>query len=559
MYLNVQDIAQLSILKPATVKTGRDVLDQRTVEWVSVIEGPVENFVRENEFVLTTGIGCREDPEVLLEFVKDVYKSGASALAIATGRHVFDIPEPILRFAEEKKFIMIDIPWDIRFADIIQEVMVKLNHLKQEELNASKDIHQTLIDMILAGDTLDKLIGYIEAELRQPLLVLNKRGDPVAGSADIGRVFTLSKQLTAYQAEGEPPHPLEGKMRSARLEGEQLFHFPIQTNGMHEGDLFMLTPEDFQCGPLPLTIIEYTIIAIALWFSRNHVLKEAEYNRKNEFLLDLAKGKSLSDGYKSFRADSLHMDIHRPYECIVGYMENEGALMEQGTHAKPAWVEKMMPSIQEELVHLSTGFHRRMLVANDGRMLIIYLEHTERSTSDTANQLIDLVERRFHQLIPGAIFSWGIGKHNDGFMCFSQSFERAKAALDMGRKQRGIGQRFHFEETRMNRLLLNLSLNEEVQDVAISTIAPLLDYDRKREMDLIHTFTIYNKNGGNVSQTARELKLHRQSLLYRLRKIESLTGLTLIDPDALFLLEFSIKIWSTGRIPEEKLERFRNK
>ncbi|MDQ7860980.1 helix-turn-helix domain-containing protein [Peribacillus frigoritolerans] len=42
--------------------------------------------------------------------------------------------------------------------------------------------------------------------------------------------------------------------------------------------------------------------------------------------------------------------------------------------------------------------------------------------------------------------------------------------------------------------------------------------------DLIHTLTFYIRNQGNVSQTARTLHIHRHTLLYRLKKIETLTG-----------------------------------
>lgn len=80
----------------------------------------------------------------------------------------------------------------------------------------------------------------------------------------------------------------------------------------------------------------------------------------------------------------------------------------------------------------------------------------------------------------------------------------------------------------------------------MSTILPLVEYDEKREMDLINTFIVYNENAGNVSQAARVLNLHRQSLLYRLRKIESLTNLSLTNPDDVFLLDFSIKIWMSS-------------
>ena len=47
------------------------------------------------------------------------------------------------------------------------------------------------------------------------------------------------------------------------------------------------------------------------------------------------------------------------------------------------------------------------------------------------------------------------------------------------------------------------------------------------------------------------LNLHRQSLLYRLKKIESLTNLSLDNPDDVFLLNISIKVWQTGALKRE--------
>ena len=40
----------------------------------------------------------------------------------------------------------------------------------------------------------------------------------------------------------------------------------------------------------------------------------------------------------------------------------------------------------------------------------------------------------------------------------------------------------------------------------------------------------------------RELNLHRQSLLYRLKKIEALTNRSLSNTDDLFLLNLSIRL-----------------
>src|SRR5699024_11593917 len=77
-----------------------------------------------------------------------------------------------------------------------------------------------------------------------------------------------------------------------------------------------------------------------------------------------------------------------------------------------------------------------------------------------------------------------------------------------------------FDDTKLNRLLLHLANNPEVRDITLNTLQPLIEYEKKREMNLIDTFIAYDNQNGNVSQAARVLNMHRQSLLYRLRKIE---------------------------------------
>lgn len=552
--LYVGNVTKLPLLKAAKVKAGKDSLANKKVEWVSVIESPVENFVRENEFVLSTGIGCSEDIEVFLEFVKDVYDSGASALAIATGRYIFDIPKEIIQYAQEQNFIIIEIPWEIRFADIVHEVMRKLSQLHQNELERTKDIQQQLMQMVLEGKSLTPIANCIEQALGQTILIFNKKGEAVAGSANYDRVLRLWGRLTNPQSTLEVHHPLYPKMRMLTSEGDKLHHVPIQSNGIHEGELFILTGGQFQLEQLEINIIEHAILASALWFSHHSVKAGIETRLQNDFLLRLIKGEKMAEKHIQSHAELFHFNIDIPYDCIVGYSENLDSIIKQDLYraqTKEIWLERMIVYIKEEFQYAADAVQHKILFANEGDFFIIFLEATKKSASDTINHFLDLVERKIIHLLPGVTFSWGIGKHSEGIRSFHQSFQKAKSALDMGRTQIGIGKRRNFEETRINRLLLSLAINEEVQEITASTISPLVEYDEKRDMDLINTVIAYNKNNGNVSQTARELNLHRQSLLYRLRKIESLTRLSLINPDDLFLLDFSIKIWSTGAMNRE--------
>jgi purine catabolism regulator len=71
-------------------------------------------------------------------------------------------------------------------------------------------------------------------------------------------------------------------------------------------------------------------------------------------------------------------------------------------------------------------------------------------------------------------------------------------------------------------------------------VRPLAEYDRERCSDLTRTLSVYFETGSNASEAADRLFLHRNSLLYRLERIRSLTGLDLKDPDARLALQLGL-------------------
>lgn len=99
------------------------------------------------------------------------------------------------------------------------------------------------------------------------------------------------------------------------------------------------------------------------------------------------------------------------------------------------------------------------------------------------------------------------------FASFYKSYQEARTALDLHVEQTTFGGRTFFEETKLNRLLLSIEGTDALINIVNDTIRPLLEYDRKKQSDLIHTFMTYQTFKGNVSQTARALFLHRQNII----------------------------------------------
>jgi purine catabolism regulator len=69
-----------------------------------------------------------------------------------------------------------------------------------------------------------------------------------------------------------------------------------------------------------------------------------------------------------------------------------------------------------------------------------------------------------------------------------------------------------------------------------------MDYDEKGGGDLLRTLDAIFRCHGSPTETAQRLKLHRNTVLYRLRRIEDVGHLRLSDPDTRLNLQLCLRI-----------------
>ena len=82
-------------------------------------------------------------------------------------------------------------------------------------------------------------------------------------------------------------------------------------------------------------------------------------------------------------------------------------------------------------------------------------------------------------------------------------------------------------------------------------VRPLVEHDRARRSDLVRTLRTYFASGANASEAADRMFLHRNSMLYRLARIQKLTGLDLKDPGASLALRLGLLASEKGEEPDE--------
>ncbi|MBV9231170.1 MAG: helix-turn-helix domain-containing protein, partial [Chloroflexi bacterium] len=174
------------------------------------------------------------------------------------------------------------------------------------------------------------------------------------------------------------------------------------------------------------------------------------------------------------------------------------------------------------------------------------IDGNEDSASESEQAIFTRLERLQGRMQQGnshlPMYSGGIGRIAKDLQEIPQSFREAQQALEIGQRLFGNGKLHSFARLGIYRLLFHLYGQEELSDFYSETLGRLLDSDARNNGALIETLEGFFQYNGNLSETARAMHLHRNSLLYRLGRIEELLGRSLEDPELRLSLQIALKI-----------------
>ncbi len=142
----------------------------------------------------------------------------------------------------------------------------------------------------------------------------------------------------------------------------------------------------------------------------------------------------------------------------------------------------------------------------------------------------------------GAPVSVGVGRPIRGAEGIPDAFREAQGALTLGIRLFGPGRVTYFSDLGVHRLLLALDGAPELQTFSREMLGKLLAHDRRGDGELIRTLEAYFAGRNSPTEAAARLHLHRNTLLYRLRRIQAITGLDLEDSETRLALHLALRV-----------------
>lgn len=182
----------------------------------------------------------------------------------------------------------------------------------------------------------------------------------------------------------------------------------------------------------------------------------------------------------------------------------------------------------------------RIMAATENNSIIVLLP-TDELPSDRIRSVIHRF-RTENILYSDLRFNVSIGCEYSSFGSIRNSYSEArriKDLVDIIGNEDGV---LFFDEAGLYMLIFASDNKDYMYSYMQKMLGKLIDYDKSGNTELTKTLNTYLKCSGNGTETAEKLFIHRNTLHYRIEKIEQITGYDLNSYEMISNLVMAFKI-----------------
>ena len=294
---------------------------------------------------------------------------------------------------------------------------------------------------------------------------------------------------------------------------------------------YVLAPEgDATSRDLDLRAVEHGATVLALEVLNERVARATEERLQADFLADLLKGRDEPEDRLIERARHYGLTLGLEHRVLVVQLER-WAHYQAGAGLSEAVGKRR----RTEVLHLvGNRLVERLpgsLVSRAGDSVTAAVP-TESLADElpTLRGVIDDIRRRVEQLAPGLVLLAGIGTTARRPGEFAESHRDAQHCVELLRKLDRPGEVLARDELGILGLFSDSQRSDELSSLARRVLGPVQERDADSGGALVQTLDEYLSRNCDARACAEALYVHVNTVRYRLRRIEELTGLDLRNP-----------------------------
>jgi len=216
-------------------------------------------------------------------------------------------------------------------------------------------------------------------------------------------------------------------------------------------------------------------------------------------------------------------DPKKTYCSLVINIDNYNYFTEDDIISGKKNILQSNQNIEQIILDVMIKWNKKIIYLNQGDSIIIIFpigeKHNEKHIpKDIAGDLLKNIQCRTQDLN----VSIGIGSYLKELKDLKKSVYNAQNAvklLKMGKEKNKI---ISYSDIGIYRLLFQVDKHEEMKEFYQETLGNLIDYDLENSNNLLDTLKVYIEQSGNLPKTAELLFIHKNTLIYRIHRIEEI-------------------------------------
>ena len=474
MAITVGELILLPHLQMSLVAGGNGL--DREITWVHTSDLPEPwAWLGAGELLLTNGTGLAPEAAGQARFVDRLAQAGASGLGIGLGMSGPPLTPELLARAGERGLPVVTVPYSMTFTTVVRAVADANAREESRQLGRVARVYELLRTSVLAGRSGPELFRKLGQELGARLLLV----DPATGNSVFGdgERTSFARSLTASYAMHAGAVPGVARLTCDGTAPAE----PGAVAVAVPGDPPTVLIAEPVSGPLPSLVLLHHIATGAALEIAQLTADQDRQRRLGEQLLSRLLDRRIDPGVAEPQIAEAGLDL--PVSVLATARAGPG---ETGAVLHRALTRSRIP---------------HLVLARDGMIQIVLPESAVAPGLATG--------------LPAIGASGRIG----GAGRLPEAAQEARWALGAAEAEQRALVRFGDETS----LLLPRSA-AEAQAVVSRILGPLITHDACHATDYLGTLQAVLDHDRSWQLAAQALHIHKQTLGYRIRKIEQLTG-----------------------------------
>lgn len=543
--ITVEDMLKLEVMKDCKIVAGFKGI-RNTISKVNIMADPdIIDWVQDGEFLLTTAYSFKkDDAEEQKRLIKECSKKKLAGIGIKIYPYLDSLPEEVINLADHLDFPIIDIYYSIPLSNIMTEALKEIFNKQASLLERIEKVHEEYMNAMLEGNGIGELALIVSENIKNPVylsLDFCNENVEIFDGVDEDTIEFFRKDIKKFY------EPISTRSSLKRLEESKVLIngkyikrmiMPIIVKDNIYGHIFtwaINTP----LGGFDLSILESASTAIALGVLQELSVKEVEIRYRSEFFEDLISTDLKRKKKALERAHFFNLNYNDIY--IIEVMSFK-FILNKGEEFFVDYVQDYVNKVVSIIEDIISNLELHGIVASKMSGIQILLGFEKQGTEqDKLKEFNDLLERELSKKFENMEFKIGVGRAYKGLEDVNKSFSDALKTIRTG-KVLTDKRVLTYDELGIFKILCQDFLTEELEDFYNGTLKPLADYDKKKSTELVKTLESYFEHNGNLKKMSDALYTHYNTILYRINRINEITGMNLDDPNDRLNLEIALKI-----------------